>query len=35
MQENKRYGRPDMYSVGDKVKVSIFDDLIIDLTDVF
>lgn len=35
LQENKRYGRPDMYSVGDKIKVSIFDDLIIDLTDVF
>ncbi|WP_066370528.1 Uma2 family endonuclease [Neobacillus fumarioli] len=31
LQENQRFGRPDMYTEEDKVKVSIFDDLIIDL----
>ncbi|MGB9840933.1 Uma2 family endonuclease [Thermovenabulum sp.] len=35
LQENKRYGRPDIYSQDDKVKVSIFEDLMIDLKDIF
>jgi Uma2 family endonuclease len=35
LQENKRYGRPDLYSEEDKVKVSIFADLIVDLKAVF
>ena len=33
--EEGRYGRPQMYSEEDKVKVSIFDDLVIDLKPVF
>lgn len=35
LQENKRYGRPDIYSEDDKIKVSIFPDLIIELSTVF
>jgi Uma2 family endonuclease len=35
LQENKRYGRPDLYTETDKIKVSIFPDLIIDLNAVF
>jgi Uma2 family endonuclease len=35
LQENKRYGRPDVYSVEDKIKVSLFGDLVIELKDVF
>ncbi len=35
LQENSRYGRPDVYTVGNKIKVSIFEDLEIDLKDVF
>ena len=32
---NKRYGRPDMYTEEDEVKISIFDDLVVDLRKVF
>lgn len=35
LQRNQRYGRPDLYTAGDMVKVSIFDDLVIDLGMVF
>ncbi len=35
LQENNRYGRPEIYTEEDKIKVSIFDDLSIDLKDVF
>ncbi|WP_044018583.1 Uma2 family endonuclease [Thermoanaerobacter italicus] len=35
LQENGRYGRPNIYTEEDKIKVSIFEDLIIDLKDVF
>lgn len=35
LQENKRYGRPEMYTDEDKVQVSIFPDLIIDLKSAF
>ncbi|MGY0694987.1 Uma2 family endonuclease [Virgibacillus sp. FSP13] len=35
LQENLRYGRPDLYSDDDQVQVSIFDDLVIDLELVF
>ncbi|MHB1650896.1 MAG: Uma2 family endonuclease [Desulfitobacteriaceae bacterium] len=35
LQDSKRYGRPEMYSEDDKVKVSVFPDLIIDLKSVF
>ncbi|MDN5332307.1 MAG: hypothetical protein PWP45_1532 [Tepidanaerobacteraceae bacterium] len=35
LQENKRYGRPELYSDKDKIKVSIFPDLVIDLEPVF
>ncbi|AYO31979.1 Uma2 family endonuclease [Biomaibacter acetigenes] len=35
LQENKRYGRPELYSEKDKIKVSIFPDLVIDLGPVF
>ncbi|WKV09583.1 Uma2 family endonuclease [Thermoanaerobacterium sp. CMT5567-10] len=35
LQDNNRYGRPEPYTVGNKIKVSIFDDLVIDLKDVF
>jgi len=35
LQENKRYGRPEIYTQDDKVKVSIFEDLMIDLKDIF
>lgn len=31
LQENLRYGRPNLYTNEDQVKVTIFDDLIIDL----
>lgn len=31
LQDNERYGRPDIYTQDDKVKVSIFEDLVIDL----
>jgi len=31
LQNNERYGRPDIYTQDDKVKVSIFEDLVIDL----
>jgi len=33
--QGKRYGRPEVYTDEDKIKVSIFDDLIIDLKSVF
>lgn len=33
--ENKRYGRPDMYTEGDKIKTSIFPDLVISLKNIF
>lgn len=35
LQENKRYGRPEIYTEVDKVKVSIFENLIVDLKAVF
>lgn len=35
LQSNDRYGRPEMYTDEDKVKVSIFQDLEIDLKPVF
>ena len=35
LQSNNRYGRPDMYTEQDNIKVSIFSDLIIDLNEVF
>lgn len=35
LQENKRYGRPDIYSDEDIIKVNTFPDLIIDLKSVF
>lgn len=35
LQPNGRYGRPDIYTEEDKIKVSIFDDLEIHLTSVF
>jgi len=35
LQENNRYGRPDIYTESDKVNVNIFEDLIIDLNLVF
>ncbi|HHY74568.1 MAG TPA: Uma2 family endonuclease [Bacillus bacterium] len=35
LQSNGRYGRPGMYTEEDEVKVSIFDDLVIDLSKVF
>jgi len=35
LQYNGRYGRPEMYSDEDKIKVSIFPDLEIDLSGVF
>lgn len=34
-QDNQRYGRPDVYSEEDKIKVNIFPDLLIDLKPVF
>lgn len=35
LQENKRYGRPEIYTETDTVKVSVLDDLVIDLSTVF
>lgn len=35
LQANMRYGRPDVYSDNDKIKVTAFSDLIIDLKTVF
>lgn len=35
LQSNNRYGRPDIYSEDEKIKVSIFQDLEIDLKPVF
>jgi len=35
LQANARYGRPELYSERDKIKVSIFPDLEIDLAPVF
>lgn len=35
LQENGRYGRPDVYTVGNRIKVSIFEDLVIDLREIF
>jgi len=35
LQENGRYGRPEVYTEEDKIKVSIFEDIVIDLKDVF
>lgn len=35
LQSNGRYGRPEMYTEEDKIKVSIFSDLEIDLKPVF
>lgn len=35
LQEDKRYGRPESYTEENKVKVSVFPDLLIDLSQVF
>jgi len=35
LQENGRYGRSNIYTEEDKIKVSIFEDLVIDLKEVF
>ncbi len=35
LQENNRYGRPDIYSDEDRITVNTFPDLIIDLKSVF
>lgn len=35
IQENNRYGRPETYTDADKIKVSIFPDLTIDLNSTF
>lgn len=35
LQNNRRFGRPDLYTDEDQVRVSIFNDLIIDLKMVF
>jgi Uma2 family endonuclease len=35
LQENGRYGRPEIYTEDEKIEVSIFPDLIIDLNSVF
>ena len=35
LQPNGRYGRPEMYTMEDKIKVSLFPDLEIDLQSVF
>jgi len=35
LQENKRYGRPDIYTDEDKIMVTTFPELIIDLKSVF
>ncbi len=35
LQENERYGRPEMYTDEDRIKVSIFQELEIDLRSVF
>ncbi|MEN1968547.1 Uma2 family endonuclease [Lentibacillus sp. N15] len=35
LENNRRFGRPDLYGEEDKVTVSIFDDLLIDLKTVF
>jgi hypothetical protein len=35
LQENKRYGRPEAYTEEDKVPISVFPDLAIDLKLVF
>ena len=35
LQESKRYGRPETYTEENKIQVSIFPDLIIDLSSVF
>lgn len=31
LQEDQRYGRPDIYNEDDQIKVSIFPDLVVDL----
>ncbi|WP_026485629.1 Uma2 family endonuclease [Caldanaerobius polysaccharolyticus] len=35
LQDNKRYGRPEIYTDEDKIKAFIFDSLVIDLKSVF
>ena len=35
LQENKRYGRPEAYTEEDKVQISVFPDLALDLKPVF
>jgi len=35
LQADKRYGRPETYTEEDKIKVSVFPDLVIDLAPVF
>ncbi len=35
LEPDRRFGRPEMYTAEDKIKVSIFDSLTIDLKDIF
>ncbi|EGW40969.1 hypothetical protein DOT_1073 [Desulfosporosinus sp. OT] len=35
LQGDRRYGRPDIYSEDDEIKVSIFPDLVVNLKPVF
>ena len=35
LQADQRYGRPEVYSEEDKINVSIFPDLIVDLEPIF
>ena len=35
LQENQRYGRPQVYSEEDQIRVSLFPELMIDLASVF
>lgn len=35
MADNGKYGRAEIYAKNDRVKVGIFDDLLIDLQEVF
>ncbi len=35
LQENKRYGRPEVYAEDDKIRVSLFSEFVIDLNVIF
>lgn len=35
LQENNRYGRPETYTEEDKIQVTVFPDIFIDLKSVF